>query len=68
MEKEEVESIEEIRIEVEKFNDYENQVMTLGMVNEFITLYIDGREITSGEYEVLQRVKEINRERGLEFF
>jgi len=38
--------------------------MTVRMVREYLTLFIDGKEITSGEVEVKARVKVLNRERG----
>ena len=50
--------------EIKRFNTNDNQTMTVGYEDEYLTLYIDGVVITQGEYEVLNRVKQVNRENG----
>lgn len=59
-----IETIDEIREQCALFNEYSEEKLALGMTDEFITLYLDGRELTQGEIEVLERVKQLNREAG----
>ena len=53
----------DIEREVDLFNECGGNA-SLGRTDEYIVLYIDDIEITSGEIEVLQRIKQINRENG----
>jgi hypothetical protein len=54
--------------EVTKFNDNSTSIMSICSDNEFISLVIDGQEITSGEdFHVLERIKQINKENGYNY-
>jgi len=53
-----------LKDDVALFNRHDIAHMTVRMVREYLTLFIDGKEITSGEVEVKARVKVLNRERG----
>ena len=58
----------EIMNEVQRYNDNSEDKVTLSWNREYLCLNINGRNITSGEIEVLQRLKVINRERGYQYF
>jgi hypothetical protein len=58
----------EIMDEVQRYNDNSEDKATLSWNREYLCLNISGRNITSGEIEVLQRLKVINRERGYQYF
>jgi hypothetical protein len=58
----------EILDEIKRFNDNDTRIATVSFIREYLTLYIDGRAITSGEIEVYERIKQINRENGYQFF
>jgi len=48
-------------------NENEKESFRITLENEFLTLWIDGNMITNGSIEVVQRVDQIIRERGLEY-
>lgn len=56
-----------IQAELNKFNDNDTAKAEVKKVNEYLTLFIDGQEITSGSVEVYQRLKQINKENGYNY-
>ena len=55
--------------EISLFNDYDDEKLTVRSKDEFLALYLDGRELTVGEdFHVLERVKIMNRETGYYMF
>jgi len=55
--------------EINKFNEYDDSELTLRSADEFLALYLNGKELTVAEdFEVLKRVKQINRENGYDMF
>lgn len=58
----------EIIKEKNKFNDNDSSILSLYWKDEYLCLYCDGSLITTGEIEVLERIKVLNRERGYQFF
>lgn len=53
-----------IKQQIDIFNSNSDSKAIVKYVNEYITLFIDGSEITSGEIEVIERIKQINKENG----
>lgn len=55
--------------EINKFNENDDSELTLRSADEFLSLHLNGKELTVGEdFEVLKRVKQINRENGYDMF
>jgi hypothetical protein len=53
---------------VEFLNEHHKDQYSVAYEQEYITLYIRFNKITQGEPEVLQRLKDIKREQGLDCF
>ena len=60
---------QEIKEQVNKFNEYsEEGKMGVKIENGFATLYINDKIITEDfDFTVLDRIKQINRERGFSY-
>ena len=60
--------LSEIQDEVQRFNDNDDQKLEIWLIDEFVTLALDGKVLTSQEdFEVLKRVKQLNREMGYQY-
>lgn len=63
-----MEHIDSINSEIVKYNENMDQIMSVVFDYEYSTLYLDGKELTSGDnVHVLHRIKQINRENGLNY-
>jgi hypothetical protein len=63
-----MEHIDSINSEIVKYNENMDQVMSVVFDYEYCTLYLDGKEVTSGDnVDVFHRIKQINRENGLNY-
>lgn len=52
----------------DKFSGNDSSFLSLYWKDEYLCLYCNGRLLTTGEIEVLERIKVLNRERGYQFF
>lgn len=56
---------DELKKQVDLYNNYADDKMTFREVDAWYTLFIDGRTITSDDiYNIIDRIKQINRENG----
>lgn len=63
-------TFDKLKEQVDLYNKYmDNNMEFMEIDPDYYALLIDGQEITQGDaYDIFERVRDINRENGLNFF